>query len=209
MRFVAFSDTHGYHADIKLPDGDVLLFAGDMCNEGKKSELLLFLDYLRAQPHRYKILIAGNHDFMFETAPEETRELVSDFIYLQDEAVTIEGVKIYGSPWQPEFYDWAFKLPRGVALKEKWDLIPVDTDVLITHGPPYHFGDRNNFNHHTGCKELANALNRVKPKFHVFGHIHEDFCQIRWNGIHLLNVSSIDYFKRPLEIRPPVVFTYP
>jgi hypothetical protein len=98
----------------------------------------------------------------------------SDVICLCDSSASIEGVLFYGSPWQPEFNAWAFNLPRGDALKAKWDLIPVGTDVLITHGPPSGIGDRSPSHGRTGCEELLEATLRVAPALHLFGHIHQD-----------------------------------
>jgi len=89
--------------------------------------------------------------------------------------VIIEGVKFYGSPWQPRFFDWAFNLDRGEEIKKKWDLIPMDTDVLITHGPPYGILDLTHEGEKVGCEELMKAVLRVQPKIHIFGHIHEAY----------------------------------
>jgi len=94
--------------------------------------------------------------------------------YLENSGVEIDGVKFWGSPWQPEFFNWAFNLPRGRRLAEIWALIPDDTEVLITHTPPYGILDRVDSGEHVGCEDLRRALQRVKPKVHVFGHIHED-----------------------------------
>ena len=92
-------------------------------------------------PHPDKIVIAGNHDFCFERDPRHCVRLLTNAVYLQDSAVVVRGLKFCGSPWQPWFCDWAFNLRRGQPLREKWDLIPSDTDVLITHGPPQGIND--------------------------------------------------------------------
>lgn len=188
MRIVAFSDTHGYHRETNLPDGDVLVFAGDLMTNGwKKAEVLDFADWFNSQPHEHKIVIAGNHDRLFETNPTWCIDRFNLGVsYLRDEPVEIDSVKFYGSPVQPWFYDWAFNVPRGAAIREYWDRIPLDTDVLITHGPPYGVLDQivpnvdplinNRYIHspaeHLGCEELTKAIERVKPKVHIFGHIH-------------------------------------
>jgi hypothetical protein len=95
-------------------------------------------------------------------------------VYLQDSGITISGARFWGSPWQPAFNDWAFNLPRGKALAQKWARIPDDTDVLIPHGPPAGFGDQTGYaGNRTGCEDLLVAVERVKPRMHLFGHIHD------------------------------------
>src|SRR5258708_1650152 len=108
LTLVAMADTHGFHGDLVVPDGDILIHAGDMGRGGTLDELAVAHDFLGKLPHRHKIVVAGNHDRAFEDQPEKARKLFEDFIYLQDEAFTVEGVRIYGSPWTPDFNDWAF-----------------------------------------------------------------------------------------------------
>ena len=183
MRIVLLSDTHNKHRAIEVPDGDLLIHAGDSCGYGTTKEFIDFLGWFAKLPHKNKVAIAGNHDRCLEN--RTTRYLIQmmedqGVNYLEDSSVTIDGVKFYGSPWQPAFCDWAFNLSRGKALKEKWDLIPPDTDVLITHGPPYGIGDKiDNTIGSVGCEELLKAVERIQPPLHVFGHIHEGY------GIHL------------------------
>jgi WD40 repeat protein len=176
MRIVAVADTHLYHADLNpLPDGDVLIQAGDLLRSGKLTELREAVSWLRAQPHRHKIVIAGNHDWCFVREPEQARQLLGDqIVYLQDSGTEIDGVRFWGSPWQPEYHNWAFNLPRGEPLAAKWRLIPDGTDVLITHGPPRGIGDRLGADEHEGCDDLLAAVGRVQPVLHLFGHIHPD-----------------------------------
>ncbi len=174
MQLVVLSDTHGNHRDIAVPDGDLLIHAGDFGSMfGSIDELREFNDFLGELPHRHKIFVAGNHDFCFERENEDARNTLTNARYLQDESVEIEGVKFYGSPYQPQFLNWAFNLPRGQPLWRKWQLIPPDTDVLITHCPPHGIGDRTYYRRHVGCKELLARVTEVKPRLHVFGHIHE------------------------------------
>jgi hypothetical protein len=138
MRLVAVADTHLYVGRLTIPDGDVLIHAGDMCRFGKLSELGSAVAWMRALPHRVKIVVAGNHDWPFENGPENARAVLgADFIYLQDEGAEIEGLRFWGSPWQPELNDWAFNLPRGAPLAAKWAAIPRDPDVSIcSHASP-------------------------------------------------------------------------
>ena len=180
MRIVAISDTHGAHEELELPAGDVLVHAGDFCRWGVDfDEVRAFLAWFAAQPHPHKVLIAGNHDLVVEREPAAFRALVPTGVtYLEDSAAEIGGFHFWGSPWTPEFYDWAYMLPRGEPLRARWDLIPAETDVLITHGPPYGHGDvaLPHVREHpsaVGCAELLSAVRRVRPRLHVFGHIHE------------------------------------
>jgi Icc-related predicted phosphoesterase len=202
MRIVCLSDTHNLHDRIRVPEGDLLLHAGDATNRGTEKEVSAFTDWLAAQPHRHKVVVAGNHDFLFERQPGVARAHVHGAVYLQDDAVEIEGIRIWGSPWQPEFYDWAFNLPRGAALREKWDLIPEGTDVLITHGPPQ--GVRDGVDGRPeGCADLLEAVRRVRPRLHLFGHIHEGYGREERDGTTFVNASICDRGYRP--VNPPVV----
>jgi Icc-related predicted phosphoesterase len=173
LTLVAMADTHTFHTGLFVPDGDVLIHAGDLCRVGSLDELAQVRGFLDGLPHRYKIVVAGNHDRAFEDQPAAARILFEKFIYLQDQAYTVEGIKFYGSPWTPEFNDWAFNLPRGAALAEKWALIPEHVDVLITHGPPYGISDNaGTMAGREGCEDLLLRIQNIAPKLHIFGHIH-------------------------------------
>ena len=172
MRIVALADTHGFHADLgAIPDGDVLICAGDVCRGGSLDELEASVAWLDALPHPHKLFVAGNHERCLEETPEAA-ESGTSVVYLRDSGVVIAGIEFWGSPWQPEFHSWAFNLPRGPALARMWALIPDSTDVLITHGPPLGVGDRTWDGRAVGCAELRAAAERVAPRLHVYGHIH-------------------------------------
>lgn len=191
MKLVVLSDTHGRHRAIDIPDGDVLIHAGDFSVWfGTLEELAEFNDFLAQLPHVHKIVVAGNHDFPFERENAEARAILTHARYLQDEALEIEGVKFYGSPWQPEFLNLAFNLPRGEPLRRKWDMIPSDTDVLITHGPPHGIGDRTFDGLHVGCEELLARVQEIKPRVHVFGHIHEGRGRIDIGETTFVNAAT-------------------
>lgn len=205
MRIVAFSDTHGQHDALEMPDGDLLIFAGDMCRLGDLHEVKWFNAYLASLPHRHKIVVAGNHDWPFEYNEQQARNALTAAYYLQDEAIEIEGFKIYGSPWQPEFHSWAFNLPRGNALKEKWDKIPADTDILITHAPPFLTLDEIFNRTRVGCEMLKQAVeNVVKPKLHIFGHIHESYGMVEKSDTIYINACICSEHYGLLN--PPIVF---
>ena len=198
MKIVCLSDTHMEHEQLAVPDGDVLIHAGDSTYRGAVPELVRVNAWLGTLPHRHKIIIAGNHDWLFETDPSLAESLMTNAIYLRDSATSIAGVKFYGAPWQPWFMDWAFNLQRGAEIKRKWDLIPTDTDVLITHGPPQGILDivpdyRTGLDINVGCEELAPAIARVKPKLHIFGHIHEGYGQLERDGVTYINAANCDF----------------
>ena len=174
MKIVTIADTHGLHNQLKnIPDGDILIHAGDLTNIGEIDDVIKFNEFLGKLPHRKKIVVAGNHDFCFEKEPG-TRDLLTNAIYLEDSEVTIGGIKFYGSPWTPRFGNWAFMLFRcGEQLKYRWDLIPNDTDILITHGPPLGILDTVlPRDENVGCELLIKKVQKVKPKYHIFGYIH-------------------------------------
>lgn len=202
MKIVCISDTHLQHRwnKIDVPDGDVLIHAGDGLSSGRYSELQIFQDWFLAFPHKHKIFVPGNHDWCFQTM--FTAAAMGFPIVLCDSGIEIEGLKFWGSPWQPEFYNWAFNLPRGQALKAKWDLIPNDTDVLITHGPPHGILDRTDRGEHVGCEDLTEALVRVRPKLHVFGHIHHGAGQFDSGSTIFVNASICDERYNP--VNPPI-----
>jgi predicted phosphodiesterase len=202
MRLVCISDTHNLHDRLQVPDGDVLIHAGDATRRGTEPELRAFDAWLATLPHRHKLLVAGNHDFGFQR-DADARSWVPHARYLEDEDVVIEGVRFHGSPWQPWFHDWAFNLPRGPALRAVWDRIPADTDVLVTHSPPHGVLDRTIDRLHVGCEELRSAVARVRPRLHVFGHIHEAHGVVEQDGTRFVNACVCDARYRPVQA--PVV----
>lgn len=215
MRIVCVSDTHDRHAAFDVPEGDLLIHAGDATMAGRPEEIDRFNEWLGTLPHRHKLFIAGNHDRLFEERPEEARKRITNALYLQDAEVVVEGLRIWGSPWQPWFLSWAFNLPRGAALRAKWDLIPAGIHVLVTHGPPHGIRDRvrglvarsltlaMGHDPGVGCEELREAVARVRPRLHVFGHIHEGYGREERDGTLFVNASSCDESYRP--VNPPVV----
>lgn len=211
MKIVCLSDTHLTHQRDRLdvPDGDLLLHAGDATSLGTIDEIRQFRDWYAALPHRHKIFVAGNHDWGFQRDPDAARAALGpDILYLQDSEVTIAGLRIYGSPWQPEFCDWAFNLPRGHALLAKWKRIPSQVDVLITHGPPLGIGDRTLRGEPVGCHDLLHEVTvRIRPRLHLFGHIHEGYGQYDQDGIVFLNASVVDAHYRIAH--PPLVIDLP
>jgi predicted phosphohydrolase len=174
MRVICISDTHSRHDDMQVPEGDLLLHAGDCSKLGTREQIESFDRWLGTLPHPHKVVIAGNHDFAFEQDPE-ARSWITNATYLQDEGVEIGGLFLWGSPWQPRFFDWAFNLDRGEPLRRVWAKIPPKTDILLTHGPPYGILDATFRGQLVGCEELLEVIGRLRPRLHVFGHIHEAY----------------------------------
>jgi Icc-related predicted phosphoesterase len=199
MRVVCISDTHGRHAALTLPEGDVLVHAGDFSRRGRVAEIESFNAWLRAQSFRYKVVIAGNHDGLFEFEPERARRLLSAAIYLEDSGVEIEGLRLWGSPVTPRFFDWAFNCERGEDIQTHWDLIPADTDLLLVHGPPAGILDRTWLGQSVGCADLRRILGRLQPGAVVFGHIHEAYGVLKQDKTLYVNASSLDRYGRPVQ----------
>jgi Icc-related predicted phosphoesterase len=190
MRIVCVSDTHARHHLTIVPEGDVLVFCGDLTRRGSLEDIEKFNHWLGTLPHPHKVMICGNHDFAFQTTPTEARARITNAIYLEDSGCEIEGLTFYGSPWQPWFGGWAFNLPRGEELAKVWAKIPPAVDVLITHGPPEGILDRNHGDDLCGCRDLLNRVLDVKPRLHVFGHIHEAAGRSDIDGIIFVNAST-------------------
>jgi Icc-related predicted phosphoesterase len=214
LNITLISDTHNKHNELTrdMIGGDILIHAGDISSVGYLYQVRNFLEWFDKQPYTHKIFIAGNHDFCFETHISENAVVdilnkFGDVTYLMDNSVEIEGVKIYGSPWQARFYDWAFNLDRNSnELNSKWELIPDDTDILITHGPAWGYVDKViGKTESLGCELLVRHIkDRVKPTLHVCGHIHSGRGH-RFDGVtNFINASVLDeeynYRYKPLNI---------
>jgi len=229
-RIVCISDTHSrYH--FALPAGDILVHGGDFSMSGEQKEVENFIKWLKSlTQYRLKIIIAGNHDLTLEPEFYEKNwqrwhrrqkqdykkigELIRDpslatdygIIYLeQQEFIDPQtGLKFYGSPYQPEFCDWAFNLPAdSPEIKQVWSKIPDDVDVLITHGPPANILDLSISCEHTGCKQLLKRIQQIKPRLHVFGHIHEAYGRDEQDSTIFVNASTCDLRYKPSQ--PPII----
>lgn len=229
LRFVCISDTHGRHRDLtsRLPDGDVLLHAGDFSMAGGLEEVQDFGRWLHSLSFQTKIVIAGNHDVSFDKSyqghhgrggatADATRaaftklcEADESLVYLEDAECSVRGVRIYGTPWQPEFGFWAFNLQRGPLLMEKWRAVPAGVDILLVHGPPLGRGDVClPSEQRSGCADLLSEIQgRIRPAFCVFGHVHEG-AGVSFDGTtHYVNACSVDEDYQ--VIHPPLVFDVP
>jgi Icc-related predicted phosphoesterase len=204
VRIVATSDCHGRYREAVLPEGDVLVLAGDMLPRGgyEPADLHDLEDWLDGVAFRDVILIAGNHDWLFE---RDKTIRPRNAIYLEDSGVELDGLEFYGSPWQPAFCNWAFNLPRnGPELGAAWDRIPPGTDVLITHGPPHGVLDRPfGTRPPVGCELLRERVKAIRPKAHIFGHIHGDHGKRHEGGTWFVNACLCDEDYDPVQ--PPLV----
>lgn len=207
MKVVLISDTHLCHLrwPLEIPECDLLIHAGDALNGGSEAELVLFSGWFNSQKAKYKVFVPGNHDRIFEDDPERAVQLLPrDVLCLVGDGYDPGGIKIYGAPWQPEFCEWAFNLPRGAALAKKWAQIWPGMDILVTHGPPMGILDWSHFSsEHVGCADLRRALVRVKPKLHVFGHIHGSYGTVVHDGTLFVNAAICDEGYKPTHA--PVV----
>lgn len=195
MQITFISDTHGLHHQLDLTGGEVLVHAGDVSSRGTEEEIIAFLNWFAKQKYTHKIFIAGNHDWFFERkSPEYIQGILPDsVIYLNDSGVTIQGVIFWGSPVQPTFYNWAFNRERGAEIDKHWQLIPTDTTVLITHGPPMGILDKTISGQAVGCEALTTRVQQIEPKIHVFGHIHEAYGTQTIGETLYINASVLDF----------------
>lgn len=213
MKITCISDTHNQHLHIPpdwLEGGDVLVHAGDVSGRGTQKEIEAFFEWFNEQPYTHKIMIAGNHDFWFERVSNfAVRELLQEkypnITYLNDSGVEIDGVKFWGSPVQPWFYDWAFN-KVGAEIIPHWDMIPLDTDVLITHGPAKGYLDYTLRGVSTGCPYLLEKISKLTNlKLFVCGHIHEAYGQVDFpDGGIFVNASTLN-FNYNVQNKPIIV----
>jgi Icc-related predicted phosphoesterase len=214
MRLVGTSDCHGKLHQATIPEGDVLILGGDILanhSGDTNTDAAIQLNELRELDaycgnlgFKYVIMIAGNHDWLFERN-RGAHQVLKNIAYLEDSGIEIDGVKFWGSAHQPWFYDWAFNHPRnGRALEHYWSLIPRDTDVLITHGPPFGildlpFGKGDP----AGCELLLTRVKEVKPRVHIFGHIHGSYGKQQIGTTLFVNACLCNELYYP--VNPPQV----
>ena len=198
LKITAISDLHGFLPDI--PPCDLLLIGGDICpvsnhNIQFQADWLdrEFRAWLKAAPAQQAVFVAGNHDFVFEQEPDLVpKDLPA--VYLQDSGFQWRGLNLWGTPWQPWFFDWAFNLHEP-ELATKWELIPPSTDILLLHGPPHGYGDgvpERGGVRRTGSPSLLARIQQIKPKLAVFGHIHEGRGEWCVGETTLANVTIVD-----------------
>ena len=219
---VCISDTHNRTDSLIIPPGDVLVHAGDFTFDGSYKQVRHFTRFFDAQPHPIKILIAGNHDSSFDTEnyteiqahykkklenPHKIQSLISKYIYLNDSGTNIYGYNIWGTPWIRKHHKGAFSIEDKGVLESKRNLIPENVDILISHCPPKGILDKDNRGLEQGCEFMMNAVTRIRPRYHIFGHIHPGYGVMSWNDTLFINASICDNWFRPVNL--PVVIDLP
>ncbi|TVZ25786.1 Icc-related predicted phosphoesterase [Gillisia sp. Hel_I_86] len=203
MKIICISDTHNKHEKLILPGGDCIVHAGDFTEAGTKKETMNFLEWFSSTPYKHKILIAGNHDFYLQKKSYELNQLIPTNIhYLEDSGVTIGQVNFWGSPYTPGDTSWAFTKDRGKPISKHWDKIPKNTNVLITHSPPFGILDELDNKTMIGCKNLAERISELNITHHIFGHVHNDYGTVKTERTTYINSSSLDKTYR--LINPPI-----
>lgn len=215
MRIVAISDTHSQnpHTKWKIPEGDVLVHAGDGTAVGSEQQVEQLARWLGRLPHPRKLYVPGNHDRLFLTLPLTATGILeaSGVEVLMDRGVRIDGLLFWGSPWLA----WrgghmAFERPDVDVARA---LIPAETHVLITHSPPYGILDYTPIGggDQIGCSSLANHVYyRIRPRVHIFGHCHysggrEVTLDRDPGAVRFINAALVDDFNRPLPREPFVI----
>ncbi len=211
-KVVCISDTHMAHEKIDLPEGKILIHAGDMTFRGRDHELLSVSNWFRNISKRFKYIVftPGNHDLMFESDEEKARSYFSDIPNVHcliNQEVVLDGLKFWGAPQTIRFFDWAFNVDAD-KMKDYWDKIPTDTDILITHSPPYGIGDitgqeERNRDPHLGCKDLRQKLEQIQPRLHVWGHIHGSSGLYRYGRTTCINAAIMNEDYQP--VNSPIV----
>lgn len=213
LKIVSISDTHENHHQLIIPKCDILIHSGDCTNKGSLIKLYDFCNWFAQQPARYKILIYGNHELGFSEGSKRQEALDTPkqfgITYLENSEIIVEGIKIYGSPITPFYFAWEWNVHRGPEIAEKWKLIPEDTNILITHGPPYGIldlveDDMSGRDRHQGCEELKKRIDQLKNlKLCIYGHLHGNAQFVELNGVKFVNAAIVD--DRHRVIHEPVV----
>jgi len=177
----AFADTHGMYRRLAKPtDADILICAGDACEGFNPADLQDFFAWYTSIPAKLRIFVPGNHDRIFDQDPTRARDLIpSGVVYLENEGMEFDDIKFYSVPARP-YLNTPVTIPSGV-------------DFLITHGPAYSYLDRE-----LGCKQLFLSVASARPKYHIFGHVHEEGLQRKamLGGTTFLNVSYFEELRR-------------
>lgn len=206
MKIICISDTHNKYQmlDGRLPNGDILIHAGDLVSHGTVEEIQNFINWYSKQPHEYKIFVGGNHDGALEHSKERIT-IPNNLIYLENEQIIINGLKIWGSPVSPPFRSFGFMWDEE-KRESLYKKIPENCDIIINHSPPFGTLDTVLEGMQVGCKYLAENISRIKPKVVICGHIHESYGYILKEGILYINPSIMTRWYQPTN--SPIIVEY-
>lgn len=208
------SDTHNRHMDLPpMGSGDLILHAGDATSRGRGHEIEDFLYWFGSLDFDKKIYVPGNHDFGLEDNPRLYHAMAEDYgvTVLDDSGTEFQGLKVWGSPVQPTYGGWAFNREETRATASvrhpwiglHWNMIPDDTDILITHGPPLGILDKTlRDDTRVGSASLLRKVRQIKPKLHVFGHVHESRGLLQRDGTVYVNAACLDRRYEPYPEKP-------
>jgi Icc-related predicted phosphoesterase len=211
LKVVAISDTHNQHEKLTIPKCDVLIHAGDFTGSGTISETKAFVNWFSKQPAKDKVFISGNHDALDQEFSPLFKSIVSEYpsvTYLRDEMAIIQGLKIYGYPWTPRFFDWNWMAdPESPLMLSTLKAIPEDLDILISHGPPKGLLDKTERGESVGSSDLLLELDRIKPRYLICGHIHHSCGILEQNGMTIVNAAILNdhyqYKNQPIILDIP------
>lgn len=202
------ADIHGMHQEcflngikrpeLKLEGGYMLIVAGDLTGNNKPHNYETFNEWIGKQKYDHKIVIAGNHDGLLDRPWVDKSILLSNCIYLCNSGLEIDGLRIWGSPYTPKFRDWFFGATQDT-LRDMWAQIPPNTDILVTHGPPSGILSKNVVGECCGCPELLGRIKQIRPRYHVYGHIHEGYGVEKHGETTHINCSHCDEYYSPIN----------
>jgi Icc-related predicted phosphoesterase len=197
-KIICISDTHSQNLLTKWqwPECDILIHAGDLTAKGTKGSIENAARKMHELPARHIVFVPGNHDRLFYEDPKEALKLLPGVIVLLDETVELLGLRIYGTSWLRFKHG---KFPFEIeSLSEMFAKIPTNTDILVTHSPPYGIMDLNGKGEHLGSDSLLREIkDRVKPKLHVFGHTHRGYGSMKVWDTQFVNGSLVDEDHEP------------
>jgi Icc-related predicted phosphoesterase len=212
MKIVVISDTHMQHEELGILRGDVLIHCGDsgFGFDDSDADVNKLDEWFGRQKFDQILYIGGNHDFAIEKRARTRDNVFRNAVYLEDQSLQYRGIKFYGTPWVPELSQWAFYLPPD-EMRKRWELIPEDTDVLITHTPPLNILDCNRGGKACGCPDLRKRVFDLSPRFHCFGHVHAsagtlDLARTTYINASMVN-SQYELVRLPHEIHIDVAQT--
>lgn len=202
-KVVFISDTHNFHAKIKIPSCDILVHSGDATGRGTLQEVSSFLYWFSQQPAKHKVFVAGNHDHLAERDSSMLKMLLSErpsITYLENSSAEVMGLKFWGSPWTLKYGNWAFMGDEEL-LKSKFEMMPEKVDIIVCHGPPHGILDLTSDGIHAGSKSLRHqVIDRARPKVVCFGHIHEGYGTYKFGDTLYINASICNGMYSPINL---------